>query len=60
MSPLDLGFLVEGNCLASPNQNSQDGKKLSPTLPLIIITLETNLLQQQKEKNEQEMKHLST
>lgn len=27
-SPLDLGFLVEGNCLASPMQNSQDGKKI--------------------------------
>jgi hypothetical protein len=27
VSPLDLGFLVEGNCLASPKQNSQDGKK---------------------------------
>ena len=25
-------------------------RKLSPTLPLIIVTLETNLLQQQKEK----------
>jgi len=33
-----------------PSKTVKMARKLSPTLPLIIVTLETNLLQQQKEK----------